>query len=249
MFKSIEWQILFLCVVLAGILGLVSGGPVAWLVLPGFGGLALTVSSALCSGIGASQLRRDQWTAGERLKGSCLVSLLHLVQPWSRFLGRINGTLLLWPKRRKYPEDQRLWGNLWQRDQWLHLMDRHLHSCGWVCEAGGEWDDCDLFIKGPGLHEIRLISVYEEVLQFGLHRVRFRLESKPRPSFYFGVLAVLGGIALMVLQPALLPLAIPLGAFASIIACSRRHTLNAISQAALECGQALEMTEVAPEDQ
>lgn len=249
LFKSIEWQILFLGITFSGILGLPYGRYAAWLLLPGLVGLGITLFSALCSGIGAAQLRQDQWTGMKGVKGAILVTLLHLFQPWSRFWGRINGAIRLWSTRRTYPEDQRLWGNLWQRDRWLGLMTRHLRSCGWVCEAAGEWDDCDLFIRGPGFHEIRLISVYEEVLQIGAHRIRYRLESRSLPNRYLATLAIIAGFGFIVLKPVLLPLAIPLGAFATVVAFSRRHALNAISQAALECGEAMEMTMVAPEDQ
>ena len=249
LFKSIEWQIFFLCVFLSGVLGLMNGSPVQWLIFPGLSGLALAGFSAVCSGVGAAQLRRDQWTPFERLKGMCLISFLHLAQPWARFKGRIQGIRQLWAGRRKYPEIQRLWGNLYQRDLWLRLMRKQLRFCGWVCEPGGEWDDCDQIVYGPGFHNVRLVSVYEEVLQLGLHRVRYRVDSSPRPSFYIGILVVLAGITLLAFMPLALPMAIPLGALACILATSRRHVLNAISQSALECGQALEMTEVAPEDQ
>jgi hypothetical protein len=249
LFKSIEWQLLFFSLMLSGILGLLAESHAGWLILPGLAGLAITLFSALCSGVGAAQLRRDQWTKPQALKGAVLVTLLHLFQPWSRFLGRFSGALQLWPTRRIYPEDQRLWGNLWQRDHWLGLMTRHLRSCGWICEAAGEWDDCDLFIRGPGFNEIRLISVYEEVLQIGAHRIRYRLESTSLPSRYLAALAILIGFGVIAFNPVLIPLAIPLGAFATVVALSRRHALNAISQAALECGEAMEMTMVALEDQ
>ena len=249
LFKSIEWQILFLCVLLSGCLGMAMFSPIAWLLLPGLVGLGLSAFSAICSGVGAAQMRRDQWSDAESLKGTVLITALHLVQPWARFLGRIKGIRLLWSSRRKYPEDQRLWGNLYQRDLWLKLMYKHLRFCGWVCEPGGEWDDCDQIVHGPGFHNVRLISVYEEVLQLGLHRVRYRIDSRPRVSYPVAWLAVVLCAILIALQPLLLPLAIPLGAFACVVATSRRHALNAISQAALECGQALEMTEVALEDQ
>lgn len=249
LFKSIEWQILFLCVISAGLLGAVMGSPV-WGLLPlGLAGMGLSVFSAVSSGIGAAELRRDQWTTTQRLGGSFLIAALHLLQPWARFRGRIKGIQTVWSSRKSYPEDQRLWGNLYQRELWLRLMCKHLHSCGWICEPGGEWDDCDQVVRGPGFHEVRLISVYEEVLKFGLHRVRYRVASSPLPSYFVAWAAIVAAVALLAWEPYLLPMAIPLGAFTWVVINSRRHTLNAISQAALECGQALEMTEVALEDQ
>ena len=91
--------------------------------------------------------------------------------------------------------------------------------------------------------------MYEEVLHKGFHWVRYRIEAKRGASHPLGVLAVICGVSLMVVMPALLPLALPLGAFTTLLIRARRHTLNAISQAALECGAALDMPEVQPEYQ
>jgi glycosyltransferase involved in cell wall biosynthesis len=247
LFKSIEWQMLFLCVFFSGALGILAGSVVGWLLLLGMTGLAMTGFAAVYTGLEASHLRADQWTFWERIKGSLLIALLHLAQPWARFRGRIKGALQLWPARRRYPEDQRLWGNIDQRDRWLRLLDKHLRGCGWRCDPSGEWETSDLVIRGPGFYEVRLISVYEEVLHRGFHWVRFRLEGKRRPSLYVGAALVALGIVLIALAPSLLPLALPLAAFAILLLRSRRHTINAISQAALECGIALEMPEVDPQ--
>ena len=249
LFKSIEWQILFFCVLLAGLIGILGLSPLGWLILPGIAGLAVSVASAFYSGIEASRIHRDQWSDWERAKGALLVTLLHLTQPWARFYGRLTGARRLWAVRRKYPEDQRLWGNMNQRDEWLRLLWKHLDACGWICEASGEWADSDLLIKGPGFYEVRVTSVYEEVLHRGFHWVRYRIEAKRRPSYPLGVLAVVCAIALIGYAPPLAPLLLPLGAFTCLLFRARRHTLNAISQAALECGTALGMPEVDAEYQ
>lgn len=243
-FKSIEWQVFFLCVTISGLLGLVMWNPVAWLFPIGCGGLGLTLFAAAAGGLEASRLREAQWSGLQRLQGALLISFLHLAQPWARVRGRIKGNLQLWPGRRHYPEDQRLWGNMTQRGEWLLLLCRHLQGCGWICDASDEWGDSDLLIRGPGFHEFRLTSVYEEVLHRGFHWVRFRLEGRPRPAYRFAWLGVVLALLVMILQPVLLPMLVPLAAFSWVLARSRQHTLNAISQAALECGSALEMPEV-----
>jgi hypothetical protein len=246
LFKSIEWQMLFLCVILSGALGVLAGGPAGWLLLPGLAGLLFSGLAALYTGVEASRIRADQWTSVQRIQGTLLIALLNLFQPWARFQGRIKGTLQLWKSRRRYPEDQRLWGNMDQRDRWLRLLEKHLRGCGWRCEPSGEWETSDLVVRGPGFYEVRLVSVYEEVLHRGFHWVRFRLEGKRRSTYYLGAALVAAGMTLIALAPPLLPLALPLAAFALLLARSRRHTFNAISQAALECGIALEMPEVDP---
>jgi hypothetical protein len=136
-----------------------------------------------------------------------------------------------------------------QRDQWIRLLWKHLRACGWICEAGGEWEDVDLVVKGPGFHEVRILSVYEEVLHRGFHWVRYRLEAERRPSHLVGSLIALAGFITIPFVPALLPMLLPLGFLAWLLARSQQHMLNAISQAAMECGVALDMPEVEPQYQ
>lgn len=249
LFKSIEWQILFICIALSGIAGVLLGSPVAWLLLPGLGGLAMVVWAALYCGAKAAWIAEDDWSLRQRLRGTCLIAWLHLAQPWARFGGRVIGAARLRSTRRIYPTDQRLWGNIGQRDGWLRLLCKHLRACGWMCEVGCEWENRDLVIKGPGFHEVHLTSVYEEVLHRGFHWVRYRVEGKSRLWYPLGMVAILGGCATIAVVPALLPMALPVAILARHLYYSRRHALSAISQAAMECGTALDMPEVAPEYQ
>jgi hypothetical protein len=249
LFKSIEWQIFFLCVFVSGILGILFGRYSGWMLLPGVAGLLMAGISALHNGMEASRIRQDQWTGTQQVKGVILIAMLHLLQPWARFRGRIAGAVHLSSSRRAFPEDQRLWGNIGQRDQWIRLLWKHLHACGWVCEASGEWADSDLIVKGPGFYEIRITSVYEEILHRGFHWVRYRLEATAKSGYYAGVLLVILSAAFIAFRPSLLPMVLPVGFLAWLLLRSRRHMLNAISQAALECGTALDMPEVQPEYQ
>jgi hypothetical protein len=136
-----------------------------------------------------------------------------------------------------------------QRDQWIRLLWKHLLGCGWSCDASGEWSQSDLIVRGPGFHEVHITSVYEEILHKGWHWVRFRLESKAKPGYYLGILLVIAALAAIVIVPALIPMLVPLAFFTGLLLRSRRHTINAISQAALEVGTALDMPEVEPEYQ
>jgi GT2 family glycosyltransferase len=249
LFKSIEWQVFFLCVTASGVIGLALSNSVGWMLLPGFLGMLTTLLAALYSCIEASRIRRDQWTETQRIKGMLLVAFLHLSQPWARFHGRLKGSVGLWSFKCDYPEDQRLWGNMGQRDQWIRLLWKHLIGCGWACEASGEWSQSDLIVRGPGFHEIHITSVYEEILHKGWHWVRFRLKPKRRPVCLFGGLFVLIVLVVIALVPSLIPMLLPVAFFTVLLIRSRRHTLNAISQAALECGGALDMPEVEPKYQ
>lgn len=134
-----------------------------------------------------------------------------------------------------------------QRDRWLQLLCKHLNGCGWICEAADEWGRADILVRGPGFHQVTLTSVYEEILHKGWHWVRFRLEAKRRPSHRLSLLALLAALVVIGLNPVLLPLLVPLSCVAMQLLRSRQHMINAISQAALECGAALEMPEVDPQ--
>ncbi len=248
-FKAIEWQIFSLCVTLSGVLGILLSSHAGWFVIPGLMGIATTLASGIYCGLEASRFRSDKWSPGKRLKGALLVTFLHLAQPWSRFKGRITGATRVRRDRRDYPTDQRLWGNMGQRDQWLRLMWKHLLACGWNCESGGEWLSSDLIVKGPSFHEIHIKTVYEEILHKGWHWFRFRLKAKKKLRYQVAKLLTLAAFAGIIFVPALLPMLIPLGFFTALLIRSEQHTLNAISQAALECGAALDMPEVDPEYQ
>ncbi|BCX48824.1 hypothetical protein HAHE_27320 [Haloferula helveola] len=247
LFKSIEWQIFFLSVFFSGVAGVIAGSWVAWFMPVGMIALSATVLSAMYSGHEAARLREHQWNDIQQIQGTFLIAWLHLTQPWARLIGRIKGTLQLWRGRRRYPEVQRLWGNMNQRDAWLRLMQKHINGCGWICEPSDEWDNDDLVVRGPGFYEVRLTSVYEEVLHKGFHWVRYRLDAHKKPLYHLGILLLVLGAVLVALVPPLVPMLIPLAGFALQIGRSRRHVLNAISQAALECGSALEMPEVDPQ--
>ena len=243
LFQSIEWQLLGLCLMLSCVLSLAFS--VWWVAAFTFVVGAVVVGAALVagliSGIESASSRQSTWNSQRRFLGTILVGGLHIVQPWARSWGRVKGWLELFSGNHDYPRMERMWGNISQRDEWLRLLAKHLDACGWQCRCNDDWDSWDLMVYGPGAHTVRLYSVYEEVLHKGFHWVRFRVESTPKLSYYLGFLLILAAMVGLVMIPVLLPLALPLLLMAHAMILSRRHMENSVSQAALECGKALDM--------
>lgn len=243
LFQSIEWQLLGVSLGFGCLLGFVFS--VWWVVplmfVPAALALGATLTAGVICGIEASDFRQSAWSRRERILGAVIVGALHILQPWARAWGRVRGKWELMGVDRDYPRVERMWGNISQRDAWLRLLAKHLDACGWKCRCNDDWQSWDLIVDGPGVHRVRLSSVYEEVLHKGFHWVRYRVESTPKPSYYLGIMAVVVVLSGLVLFPVFLPLVVPLFFFAHSMLLSRRHMENSVSQAALECGNALEM--------
>jgi hypothetical protein len=245
LFKSIEWQLLSLCLLLSGLLSALFGpGPLALVVLPGLATLGVTMASCALVGVEAARKRSPQWGLARLIVGGMIVSALHLIQPWARSWGRVRGWLQLRNGRKEHPRLERMWGNLSQRDCWLRLLAGHLTACGWICRTNNDWESVDLVVTGPGTHEVRLTSVYEEVLHKGFHWVRFRVTSRRKFSLYLVLLGLSAAIAPLAIWPTLLPLLIPLSGLLHSVLKSREHMESAVAQAAQECGEALDMPSV-----
>jgi hypothetical protein len=192
-------------------------------------------------------VRGASWTRGQQVGGAVLISFLHLVQPWARMWGRLRGAWQMRGEERSYPRIERMWGNLSQRERWLRLLTGHLSGCGWLCRNNDDWESVDIVVTGPGTHEVHLTSVYEEVLHKGFHWVRFRVRARRKPSFHVIRAGLLVAMIALVMWPSLLPLLLPLGGILYSVLKSRQHMENAVAQAALECGEALDMPAVEPE--
>jgi len=90
-------------------------------------------------------------------------------------LGRLKGW---WHARRtpnEFAADQRLYGNLTQREAWLNRLEEHLNACGWIARPSCSWDEADLDVLGPGPYRLQLTSVYEENIEESRHFVRYRI--------------------------------------------------------------------------
>lgn len=240
-FTTAEWFICELCVLLVAVLAF-SQHPVVTAVAGGLfaGMLSLTLGSATIAGGLAG--KNKKWEGARLRWGRACVAGLHIVQPIARTVGRLHG---LWATRRLpqlFGAQGRLYGNLTQRELWLESLQRHLRTCGWVCRECDEWSDADLEILGPGPYTARLFSVYEEDLEHGRFYVRYRLTARPKPVQVLLLVAIESALVACVAMPFLLPLAVPLLVALWIVLTAKRSMIRAISQLAVDCGDALGMT-------
>jgi O-antigen biosynthesis protein len=242
-FTTAEWHLMTLAILFTGLISVSRSPLAATLALTMFVAmLATTLAAAAIPAVHAA--REKGWRGRQWWWGCGTVLWLHLMQPIARTVGRIRG----WSATRKLPPlyraDQRLYGNLAQRDEWLNLLPQHFTDCGWVARACGDWDDADIEILGPGPYLLQLRSVYEEDLEHGQHYVRFRITSKIKPLVPLLWLALSGLLLLFVAIPVMLPLAIPVLGLLWILWESRWMMTAAVSQLAEEAAAPLGMIKV-----
>ncbi len=242
-FTTAEWSLSEICILLVAGLAFPRFPIVTSATLAVFAGmLFLTLGSAAIAGVTAGRSKR--WTGATLWKGRAVVAWLHIAQPMARTVGRLRG---LWAAR-QLPElfrsEERMYGNLAQRELWLESLQNHLRACGWVCRECDEWTGADLEILGPGPCTARLCSLYEEDLEHGQYYVRYRVIARPKPVQPLLIAALSAVIALCVAIPILLPLVVPLLLALQILVTGRRSMIRAISQLAVDCGEARGMTRV-----
>jgi cellulose synthase/poly-beta-1,6-N-acetylglucosamine synthase-like glycosyltransferase len=235
-FSTAEWFVLTVCSGLSGLLTWWSGPS-----LVGVGLLALTalmvllsIGSSMLAGWRALQVKR--WRGSERWRALLLVSLLHLLQPVSRTLGRIKGRWHLRKKPWSFPDTDLLEGDLVKRDVWLKRLLTHMRSCGWVARPCSEWDDADIEVLGPGPYRLKLGSVYEEDLQRALHNVRYRVTARMKPQAPLTVAALMAALVGITQALYLAPLALPIIVVLWRYVGARKKMTQAVSQMAMECG-------------
>jgi len=235
-FSTAEWFVLTTCTALSGLLSLWTEREGTGLSLLGLTALMLlfTIGASLLAGWRAVQVK--QWKGWSRWRGLAVVSLLHILQPLARTVGRIKGRWHLRNDSLDFPETEILAGSLSKREIWLQRMLVHMKSCGWVVRPCGEWDDGDIEVLGPGPYRLKLSSVYEEILERGLHYIRYRVTAKMKPQAPF----VVGGLMaiLVVLTQALYlsPLAVPVILVLMRYVQARKGMTRAVSQMAMDCG-------------
>jgi cellulose synthase/poly-beta-1,6-N-acetylglucosamine synthase-like glycosyltransferase len=117
-----------------------------------------------------------------RLRG--LITLLHLLQPLARLLGRVRWGLApwRWVKAESPPLPRTnsivLWSEIWRAAQdRLEEVESALKRLGAVVRRGGDFDDWDLEIRSGLLGSARLRMVVEEHGQ-GKQLVRWRVSPK-----------------------------------------------------------------------
>jgi hypothetical protein len=126
----------------------------------------------------------------------------------------------------------------------LRHLEKHLHNCGWIAKTNSDWEDFDVEVEGPGPVRLKLISVYEEDLERAQHYVRYRVETKWKPSYLLKSVLLAGLFGLCLSKIYLLPLALPLGFALFRLARARRIQSDAFSQLAMECAEPLGMVPV-----
>jgi hypothetical protein len=244
-FTTVEWQGLSLCTLASAATALLTHS--RWTALALFiaflATLLPTLGAACAAGRHAARARR--WTGPKRRRGAALVAFLHLAQPWARLHGRLKG----WRATRHstvppFPTEQKVWGNLTQREQWLLRLHSHLQHCGWNARTGSDWSPDDLLIDGPGPCRVTLTSVAEERLEKGFFFVRWRIHTRYKPADLLATLSLAALTILLLTHWATLPLAIPALGLLTTLARSRHTMTQAVSQLAHEIAEGTRMPKV-----
>ena len=235
-FSTAEWVVLTGCSFLSGLLAWWAGPAWVGLGLVNLAGLMMLMSMGASLLAGWRAVRVKHWEGRDRWRGLAMVSLLHILQPLARSVGRIQGRWALRKSAMDFPDSDLLEGDLEKREVWLRRLLAHMKSCGWVAQPCSEWDDADIEVFGPGPYTLKLCSVYEEDLQRALHQVRYRVTVKMKwqaPIVVGGLMAVLVGMTqALYLAPLALPIVVVLHRYVR----ARKTMTQAISQMAMECG-------------
>ena len=231
-FSTAEWLGLTTCSLLTGLLapGLLGVGMLSLSALM----VALTTGASLLAGWRAVKTKR--WQGVARWRGLALVSLLHILQPLARAIGRVKGRWRLRKQPLEFPAGELLAGDLIKRDVWLHRLLAHMKSCGWIARAANEWDNADIEVLGPGPYTLRLTSVYEEHLEHSRHYVRFHVEAKMKPQAPLVVATLMAALIGITQALYLAPLAIPITVVLVRYVRARKQMIGAVSQMAMDCG-------------
>jgi glycosyltransferase involved in cell wall biosynthesis len=235
-FSTAEWGILTTCTALSGLLTRWFGPEWLAFSLLGLTGLMilLAVGTSLLAGWRA--VNNKQWAGWNRWSGLAVISLLHLIQPLSRFAGRIKGNWHLRKDPLDFPDTDLLEGDLIKREVWMRHMLAHMKSCGWMVRPCGEWDDGDIEVLGPGPYKLKLTSVYEEDLERALHYIRYRVTAKMKLQAPLVVGGLMAALVALTQALYLAPLAVPIVFVLVRYVKARSLMTRAISQMAMECG-------------
>ena len=163
-----EWYLLLLLLLPLALLGLF-WVPLALLAWPL---LAVGIAAPLAQAIVAASRARfpaHQGKVRHRAAKYLLTTVLHLVQPAARLIGRIQHGLTPWRQRGQQPAGQtpdaaqELWSEQWRASEsWIENIEQELRSTGNVTRRGGDYDDWDLELRGGLLGGVRGQVVVEE---------------------------------------------------------------------------------------
>jgi hypothetical protein len=175
-----EWYLLVLALALFSMLGVI-WTPLALTLPLAVAGALLSVARAIRGALDAT-FRDVPVTRGRRLR--VITAWLHLVQPFARLRGRLDGGLTPWrrrgPRKLAWPST-RTW-TLWaerrrEPHEWLASLQETLRRHGYAVTRGSAWDAYDLHMRGGALGAVRLLMAYEE---HGRGRQLVRLRAWPR---------------------------------------------------------------------
>jgi glycosyltransferase involved in cell wall biosynthesis len=239
LFTTIEWMILTLCLAGAGVPAYNQSGVVGtiFFILGALCGLG-TLSSAWLAGRNAAKMER--WTGGQRFGGTFLVAALHIAQPMARAWGWFRGRLSLGREALPYQATDRLYGYLGHREEWLARLQILLRHSGWVARPSDSFSESDLEIVGPGPFAFQLQSVCEEYLDKGRYLLSYRIRPQWKAKTLI-CLALTASSFAAVFATHLWPLLLPLGVFLYLNLRALWRLPLAISQLAVEAGEALDL--------
>jgi O-antigen biosynthesis protein len=132
--------------------------------------LALTwiVAGAVVSGWRAHPVRPST-PLGQTLRRRTLTSLLFLVQPVARLLGRLRNGLSPWRRRIRpglswpRPRTIRVWGENWREPRaWVEYLQDGLAARGGFVRSGGPFDRWDLDLRVGQLGGVKILVAIEE---------------------------------------------------------------------------------------
>jgi GT2 family glycosyltransferase len=198
-------------------------------------GCCLEAALRMCSG--------EELPRAAHARRLLAVAALHFLQPWARWLGRVQGASEcrrrhVWPNR----SDQMLWAGWDRRDEWLSLFTRLLGEAGIEAREGDDWGRHDLEIRAFPGYTARIESVVEHQTT-----IRFR--------FQVGVTRTLRCVqaALVLLTlgaastPATWPLLVPVGAALYGLHREKRRMSAALASVGRRAGAILGMVPLTKE--
>src|SRR6185369_2887195 len=163
-----------------------------------------------------------------------LTTLMHLMQPLARLIGRIQHGLVPWRRR---GTDRKLWrrGTLsssW-RETWkspearLECLHAALRATGAVAWRGGDWDSWDIAVRGGFLGEARLRMGAEEH-GGGRQLLRFRTWARVPASGVIAVAALAASGAFALASGAVVVGVLLLAAASGVLGVAAAHAARAL---------------------
>lgn len=174
-----EWYLVIAGIALLSLFGLAWQPLLSMIPLLAIAVLTM-IAQAVLSGIKAKF--PSQWSKRrQRFALHGITSVLHLVQPLARLIGRLRHGLTPWRERAAHkrlilwPQSTVLWSEYWRpADEWLRTLEIKLGEKKVPAVAGGNFDLWDLWVRGGLLGSAHLLMAIEEH-GAGKQLLRFRI--------------------------------------------------------------------------